>query len=161
MDLEFENPDNHNLDEFIKVDGMIFQDIYEPEEVKLERLTTYPSGCYLARDGEKPVGVLTTELWSDFHEPRIGSRAADFHDPQGKILYVTSFGLLNDYRGKGLGMRMVDLMKDHLEKHGLKHIYLRTSKARAFYEKAGFECLKTCRDEDGHYDIMKYTLNKG
>lgn len=56
-------------------------------------------------------------------------------------LYIQSLYLLENFRGKGIGRKTFDYIREHCEKSGIKKFYLgchpQNSKALGFYKKMG------------------------
>ncbi len=98
--------------------------IQEKRKTFEKRLEVFPQGFIILSDSSESTvkkfgnaltcGYLCSELWEDIPSPqddeKIYSRKFSLgHNPQythkstGKYLYITSFALLHDYRGRGTG----------------------------------------------------------
>lgn len=141
----------------MRVDLKAFGHKWDDEEVFLDRITVFPEGCLGIFEDDNLVAFITSEIWSDYHKPEYNRKASKHHDVNGKILYVTDMAVLPNYQGKGIGSKLVDLLKQLAKENCLDLIYLGTSKARKFYERNGFRFLKHVID-DYPYDLMEFKI---
>ncbi len=79
-------------------------------------------------------------------------------NPRQKHRGGLGMGLLPEYRGKGLGSKLLAAVLDHAKKFGLEkvelHVYTTNQPAVALYKKFGFEqegLIKKYRKLDGQY----------
>ncbi|AKL95734.1 GCN5-like N-acetyltransferase [Clostridium aceticum] len=100
---------NKDLKDIMKIEFSCFKlEICEKEEVFLERIEIFNDGFYVVEKNDTVVGYISTEIWE--YEEKIDSKWFDLghsisqlHNPNGTELYISSMGLLPNYRGKGLG----------------------------------------------------------
>ena len=71
---------------------------------------------------------------------------------------IRSIAVLPDYRGRGLGRRIVRELLDRLSSHGLREFYLLTIDADAYFRKRGFKPID--RDEI-HPQLLESAELKG
>lgn len=133
--------------------------LVEDRSVFLERLRVYREGFILlinAHDDEI-VGYLSTERWFykedvKFEEFRLGHGIYEAHNIQGEELYISSTGILPEYRGNGLGKRFFQEGIHFIlsREKGIKSLLLLVNHEwtipRSIYEKAGFS--EVCRFKD-------------
>jgi RimJ/RimL family protein N-acetyltransferase len=81
-----------------------------------------------------------------------------FENPRQSHRGGLGMGLLPEYRGKGLGSKLLSAVLDHSKKFGLEkvelHVYTTNLPAIAIYKKQGFEqegLIKKYRKLDGQY----------
>lgn len=151
--------------------------IQEKKRIFEKRLKIFPEGFLLLADCSDDVilknktalicGYLCAEKWDtlpDFanldekSEKLLKKRFSLSHNPalthktNGSILYVSSFALLKEYRGKGLGQKfflnsLAALCASHSE---IKKVVLLVNEdwknARKIYEKIGFRESYTLKD---------------
>ena len=97
----------------MKIERASFEpDIQETEVVFRRRIELFPDGFVLFTDSTgKTAGYLCSELWSDIPENpadfSVGHDISAMHCADGKILYISSFALLPEYRGHGNGTRLI------------------------------------------------------
>ncbi len=103
-------------------------------------------GC--RRSGE-PVGYLTAEIWDKAPPPsaegyRLGHRASERHNPEGRVLYISSFAVLPEARG-GTGRAFFSEALDLLCAENPKIdrvvfiVHEQWRAARHIYEGCGFQ----------------------
>jgi ribosomal-protein-alanine N-acetyltransferase len=84
--------------------------IQEKQETFLQRIQTFPQGFLLfsIEQNSVPLGYFASELWKSYtipHSFALEHSALKSHCPNGNILYISSFGLVNHCRGKGWGKK--------------------------------------------------------
>lgn len=104
------------------------------------RVDRFPDGQVFLEDGQTPVG-------------QVGIHTRDFAGK--KIGYINLFYLTPTYRGKGVGINLVQFAEDYFKLNGVSEYHLsvsaRNRKAIRFYEKIGMEQV----DEDEHLVRMR------
>lgn len=125
--------------------------IVEKEEVFRSRIETYNDGFYVAILTNKIIGYVSSELWEyveSYNHDRflLDHNINKYHNTSGRELYISSLGLLNQYRGQGYGSRLfnyiIDIHKDKIDSTILlvSHEF---KKAKLMYEKQGFKIVDT------------------
>ena len=111
-----------------------------PKEAYLECIEAYLSGeteygWYLCMDGEKIVGGL-------------GVIENDFHDRKDLAPNVCAVYTEEEYRGRGIAGKLLDLVVEDQRAHGISPLYLVTDHT-GFYERYGWEfyCMAQGDDE--------------
>lgn len=146
MKREYEN----EMDVWIKyADPKYFASFYETLRA-VETVTEFQSGIiknnlpsYYAVDGERVVGWVDISTGTN---PRLNHRGG------------LGMGLLQGYRGQGVGSQLMDASLKHAEKSGLEkvelHVYTSNLAAIALYRRFGFQeegLIKKYRKLDGRY----------
>ncbi len=138
-----------DLDDIWKIEEESFDpDIREERRIFRERMETFPPGFVILEGESSPAGYLCSELWSLEGDPSardftLGHSARERHDPCGKTLYISSFGIRAGLRGRGLGAAFFRGFLDYA-RAGIPHkeILLLVSDtwtgARAVYAAEGF-----------------------
>lgn len=159
--LKIENATLCDIKNIMQIEKESFApDIQESEEVFFERIKIFPEGFLLFFEedsgleknpadlqGRIPFGYFSTELWSgipDAQDFAVGHDIKKLHSPHGKILYISSFALSKNARGKGNGFALFLQSLERLEKQFLleREVLLVNEKwqgAKHIYEKAGFK----------------------
>lgn len=70
--------------------------------------------------------------------------------------WICSVMIFDEYRKKGYGSKMIELISNEAQKLGYNTVYLWTDQAPKFYEKNGFSFLQTVEKDDGSYGKMYY-----
>ena len=114
-----------DLDSIMKIERQAFiPPIQEKKRVFEKRLRIFPNGFVILSDASEKVvkenlgaltcGYICTEIWESFPDKNLDEKAFSrrfalghnikhTHFENGACLYVSSFALLQTYRGKGLG----------------------------------------------------------
>ena len=128
------------------------EEVREKRELFLERIQVFPEGFIIMEIEEKYAGYITSELWNfkEYRERRnfmINHSIKKCHDYNGKELYITSFAVKSEYRGKNYGKLMFEYFMDKMkEKYSPNCISLivaeRWEKAVDIYIKNGFKIVE-------------------
>lgn len=167
-----------DLDEIMKVENQSFaKNIQEKKSVFKQRIETFSDGFLLFEtdksdlskstveksnaenfaeiERKKIVGYFCTELWE-----KIPKNSEDFalnhdikkvHSKNGKILYISSFALLKEFRGNGNGKKLFTQSLDFLRaKFDFEKILLLVNEnwiaAKKIYLSYGFKEIFTCKN---------------
>lgn len=134
-------PTRKNWKKICTIDKEIFKEGHEGDSVLVNRLRTFPEGCFVALDKGREVGYLSAEIWSKKHKIASNINASENHDEKGTILYISGLGVLPHYQNKKIGSQLLEKAIHLAQKRKLKRIILRTHAIRSkrFYEKFGFQ----------------------
>ncbi|MCQ2591887.1 MAG: GNAT family N-acetyltransferase [Treponema sp.] len=140
-----------DISQIMKVEKNAFiPQIQEEEKVFSKRIELCPSLFFVFEADEKIFGYFCAEYLSKVPEKpdelKLGHTPEDSLATK-KILYISSFAILSDFRGQGLGKKLwADAVKK-LEEKKPEKIFLLVNKvwtgAKHIYEQSGFSVLKT------------------
>lgn len=155
--IRLENAKLSDIESIMKIEKVSFApEIQENEETFLERIKVFPEGFFVfrAEDNENPIGYFSSELWTEIPDEKdfsVGHSIKKLHSKSGKIVYISSFALIPEVRGKGNGFL---LFKESLKK--LENIFLPKKEtllvnekwlgAKKIYEKYGFSETKKIKN---------------
>lgn len=119
-----------DIDAIMRIERQAFiPSIQEKKSAFEKRIKVFQQGFPILCDcGEKNVkenggalvcGYFCSEIWDSMPQPSdsdkvfsrrfaLGHNIKDTHSPSGKYLYVSSFALLREYQGKGLGKKFFE-----------------------------------------------------
>lgn len=119
-----------DIDSIMKIERQAFiPQIQEKKKTFEKRLEIFPNGFLILSDASETAvkqngnavtcGYLCSEIWSSLPSPtdsdeiftrkfKLGHNIKDTHDANGRYLYISSFAILRDYQGKGLGKRFFE-----------------------------------------------------
>ena len=119
-----------DIDSIMKIERQAFiPQIQEKKKTFEKRLEIFPNGFLILSDASEAAvkqngnavtcGYLCSEIWSSLPSPtdsdeiftrkfKLGHNIKDTHDSSGRYLYISSFAILRDYQGKGLGKRFFE-----------------------------------------------------
>lgn len=138
-----------DLDDILRVEKESFvPDIQESRETFLQRLAVFPDGFIVFEHEKTKAGYLCSELWDGIPAGTeifsVGHDIRTSHCQSGSVLYISSFALLQEFRGKGNGSRLFcAAVRRLVQKLTVKTVVLMVNEnwknARFIYEKAGFQ----------------------
>ncbi|MTI71599.1 MAG: GNAT family N-acetyltransferase [Firmicutes bacterium] len=139
-----------DIKDIMKIEKDSFDNnIIEQEHVFKERIRIFNDGFLVATLNNKVIGYICSELWN-FNDDlnidafRLGHSISECHINNGNELYISSMGLLKEYRGFGYGSNMFNFLinKHKSNSNKIKSVILLVSyefkKAKQMYEKQGF-----------------------
>ena len=116
-----------DMDSIMKIERQAFiPQIQEKKKTFEKRMEIFPNGFLILSDASEKVvkengnaltcGYLCSEIWSSFPNEsdsdevfkrkfKLGHNIKDTHTQNGAFLYISSFAILRDYQGKGLGRK--------------------------------------------------------
>ncbi|ABO50050.1 GCN5-related N-acetyltransferase [Desulforamulus reducens MI-1] len=153
MSETFRFANTEDINDILAIEELSFADgVKESRVVYLDRISTFPEGFLLLEmtESTKPVGYICSELWTfaENLKPKkleLGHSIKDAHIPQGNELYISSMGLLPEFRGAGLGKKMLqELMERTIKSHPkvISVVLIVSEKwqaAQNTYKKLGFQ----------------------
>ena len=132
-------------EEIAALDEAIFGWYGAQEEAAIirSRLLTFPQGC-AALEGRSGGGepfiaaYLTTEKWAEVREPALDEDPRESHQPDGRVLNITTLAVAPACQNQGLGARMLDRAISVARQEGCSQIVLETAHAERFYLRHRF-----------------------
>ncbi|MDN5343267.1 GNAT family N-acetyltransferase [Oceanotoga sp. DSM 15011] len=162
-----------DLESIMKIEYESFDtDIAENEKIFKKRIKNFSDGFYIIKIKNEVIGYICSELWEyeenlNIEKFELNHSMDKFHKMNGTELYISSFGLLKNYRKKGFGKVLFDVLMNRItQKYDIKSVVLIVSEkweaAKKIYIDHGFENIKVLNDffndeEDGI--IMRKKLN--
>jgi len=163
-----------DIDSIMKIERQAFiPQIQEKKKTFEKRLEIFPNGFLILSDASEKVvkenrsaltcGYLCSEIWSSFPSAgdsddvfmrkfKLGHNIKDTHDANGRFLYISSFALLREYQGKGLGARFFENSLAALcgSFRNVEKVVLIVNEewkgAIKIYKSLGFEEVRTLKD---------------
>lgn len=97
----------NDLSHIVKIENSSFTpDIQESPAVFLDRINTFSEGTilYFESEGTEASGYFSSEIWASIPPAKpqyysLGHSSSKRHDPQGSVLYISSFAVLPSSRG--------------------------------------------------------------
>lgn len=151
--MNFRNAIVEDIDGIMEMEQDSFhEEVREKRELFLERIKVFSEGFIIMEIDGKYAGYMTSELWN-FKDNRekndfmINHSIEKCHNCNGKELYITSFAVKSEYRGKNYGKLMFEYFMDKMkEKYKPECISLivaeRWVKAVEIYKKNGFKIIE-------------------
>ena len=149
-----------DLDTVVMLDNAIFEpEAQEDRKVYEDRFIIYPEGHFQLIHCGKAIGYLTSEIWMELHDLAMNRKASLYHDPNGKIVMVSAFGVLPEFQGKGMGTLLFTHFIKIMRGRAFTSIVLRpATKAIPLYSRFGFKKIGEEEDHIERYDVMEMKL---
>ncbi|MCQ2586120.1 MAG: GNAT family N-acetyltransferase [Treponema sp.] len=153
MSLKIVQAEEFYIEEIMHVEKNCFiQAIQEEKEVFLSRMEKTPFFVFVDEESGKVAGYISAEYMEKV--PEQASEIALNHKPSGKatdIIYISSFALLPEYRGTGLGKEMWSRSCSLFENlPGVKTLVLLVNEewkgAFHIYENSGFKQIQVFQE---------------
>ncbi len=161
MAFKFEQAQPEDIYEIMRIEDESFApEVRERQSVFQNRLETFPGGNFVLVQNIDPrqlAGYFSAEIWnaippSDAAEWALGYSASERHNPEGTVLYVSSFAVEQESRRTATKNSTIQGPGGFLFKLAINYITARNaalrtiafivhedwSAARHIYEKAGF-----------------------
>lgn len=147
---------------------VLFRKIIPGDDIYLHNIITYvmhefganPDGTVLADPSIKKMYQYYKDNGSVYYVAVVdgiiagGCGIKQLENTDEKICELQRMFLLPQYRGMGIGKRLLELSINEAKAFGYKNCYLESlsnmNEARKFYEKAGFCCIKSPIGKTGH-----------
>ena len=114
----------------------------ESPEVIGARLAVFPAGCVVLEATEQEsvsiAGYLTTEKWSSSREPALDEDPYSSHQPDGKVLCITTLAVAPTFQRRGIGPQLLEQALLVAAQEKCSQIILETAHAQGWYERLGF-----------------------
>lgn len=79
-------------------------------------------------------------------------RDMDIDEPWGP--WLANFYVLPEYRSAGVGKRLIEALLAHCEANAIPQLYLFTPETRQYYERLGWQTIRSCEYHSETVDIM-------
>lgn len=145
----------------VALDQKIFGEYGAQEEPAIirSRLLIFPQGCVVLESHSMDVpaaaetlgygarqssgrrfmaGYLTTEKWDMLREPTLDEDPRETHQPDGRVLHITTLAVDPTCQNQGLGTRLLDHAVAIARREACLQIILETARAEQFYLRHGF-----------------------
>lgn len=113
-DIKFRTANKNDSNYIIEIEQSSFSKIIcEDKDVFLQRIETFEKGFIVMEYCNKVIGYICSEIWEysekiDKDRFRFGHLIKDCHKANGNEVYISSFGILPEARGYGLGKAMFE-----------------------------------------------------
>lgn len=170
-DIVFRTARENDIESIMNIERSSFSaDICEKEDVFIERIRVFKDGFYIMEYQGQVIGYLCSEIWNykekiDDSDFVLGHSIRTAHDTEGNEVYISSMGILPDFRGMGLGKLMFEeFLKYIIRKYEkIKSQVLIVSEnwnnARKIYIKNGFEEVAILKNFFYHRDAPRLKEN--
>lgn len=156
--VKFRTANENDIKDIMNIEISSFrEDICEKEEVFLERMNIFPEGFFIMEYDRKIIGYLCSEIWEykewvEEEDFTLGHSIEKYHNQNGSELYISSMGILVNFRGIGMGKLMFEEFLRFMirTKKSLKSVILIVSEnwenARRIYSNNGFKEILIIKD---------------
>ena len=125
----------------------------KPETFEL-RLTAFPDGFIVLIAENEIAAFGCSEKWLTEREPGLDENPMITHQPDGRILCITSMAVKMKYRGRGYGLLVLDKLIEIAHREGCRKIVIQTTDAQGLYLKRGFATVQSRTEREASLDVM-------
>jgi ribosomal-protein-alanine N-acetyltransferase len=140
-----------DIENILKLEEKCFNALTrEKKEVYLERIEVFPDGFIVLERDKQFIGAISSEIWQYVADIQRSAFTLDHSikkqiDLTGDELYISSIGILPEYRKYGFGEALFDALIRNIKlkypnvTHGILLINEEWKAARKIYEKNNFK----------------------
>jgi len=125
----------------------------KPETFQL-RLTAFPDGFIVLIAENEIAAFGCSEKWLTEREPGLDENPMVTHQPDGRILCITSMAVKMKYRGRGYGLLVLDRLIEIAHREGCRKIVIQTTHAQGLYLKRDFATVQSRTEREASLDVM-------
>ena len=125
----------------------------KPETFQL-RMTAFPEGFIILVAENEVAGYGCSEKWLTEREPGVDENPLATHQPDGRILCITTMAVKTKFRGRGYGLRLLDKFIEIAHREGCKKIVVETAHAQGLFQKRGFQTVRNRTERGISLDVM-------
>ena len=129
----------------------------QPETFPL-RLTAFPDGFIILVAENEVAGFGCSEKWLTEREPGLDENPLVTHQPEGRILCITSMAVKTNFRGRGYGLRILDKLMEIAHNEGCRKIVVETTHAQGLFLKRGFKTVQNRTERGISLDVMSLDI---
>lgn len=128
--------------------------IAEQPETFLLRLRAFPDGFIILVAENEVAGFGCSEKWLTVREPGLDENPLVTHQPDGRVLCITSMAVKGKYQGRGYGMRILDKLIEIAHRERCQQVVLETTHAQGLFLKRGFTTVQNRTERGISLDVM-------
>lgn len=128
-----------------------------PETFQL-RLRAFPDGFIILVADNEIAAYGCSEKWLAEREPGLDENPAVTHQPEGRILCITSMAVKTKFRGRGYGLRILDKFLEIAHGERCQKIILETTHAQGLFLKRGFKTVQNRTERGISLEVMSLDL---
>src|SRR5574341_155577 len=122
------------------------------------RLNAFPDGFIILVTDNEIAAFGCSEKWLTEREPGLDENPWATHHLDGRILCITAMAVKMKYRGRGLGLRVLDKLMEIAHREGCRKIVLETTHAQGLFLKRGFQTVHTRTERGISLDVMSLDI---
>ena len=126
----------------------------EKPETFHHRLTAFPDGFVILVTDNEIAAYGCSEKWLTEREPGLDEDPVVIHQPEGRILCITTLAVKMKYRGRGYGSRILDKFLEIAHGERCQKIVLETAYAQGFFLKRGFKSVQKRMERGISLEVM-------
>ena len=130
----------------------------EKQETFQLRLTAFPDGFIILVAENEIAAFGCSEKWLAEREPGLDEDPMATHQPDGRILCITSMAVKMKFRGRGYGLLVLDKLIDIAHREGCRKIVLETTHAQGLFLKRGFTPVQHRTERGVSLDVMSLDI---
>ena len=133
----------------------------ECDDVIIERLTTYPNGCFVAEFENSIIGYILSHPTYLAKPPRINTKLGNISADVNSY-FIHDVSISAEYRKKGIANALIQAIIDHAKSQNYPTLTLiAVQNSELFWSKYGFESMSFDREKQLELDniLAEYHCN--
>jgi ribosomal protein S18 acetylase RimI-like enzyme len=130
----------------------------QPDTFQL-RLKAFPDGFIILVADHEIAAYGCSEKWLTEREPGLDEDPVVIHQPEGRILCITTLAVKMKYRGRGYGSRILDKFLEIAHGERCQKIVLETAYAQGFFLKRGFKTVQKRMERGISLEVMSLDID--
>jgi ribosomal protein S18 acetylase RimI-like enzyme len=130
----------------------------EKSETFQLRLSAFPDGFIILVADNEIAAFGCSEKWLTERELGLDENPLVTHQPEGRILCITSMAVKMNHRGRGFGLRILDKLIEIAHREGCRKIVLETTHAQGLFLKRGFKTVQNRTERGISLDVMSLDI---
>ena len=121
-------------------------------------LTAFPNGFIILVADNEIAAYGCSEKWLAERERGVGDNPLKTHQPDGRVLCITSLAVKASHQGKGYSLLVLDKLMEIAHNEGCRQIVVETPHAQDLYLKRGFQTVRTRTEGEISLDVMSLDI---
>lgn len=130
----------------------------EKQETFQRRLTAFPNGFIILVAENEIAAYGCSEKWLAERELSLDENPLVTHQPDGRILCITSLAVKTKYQGRGYDLRILDKLIETAHQEGCKRIVSGTAHAQDLFLQRGFETVQARTERGIALNVMSLDI---
>lgn len=121
-------------------------------------LTAFPNGFIILVAENEIAAYGCSEKWLTERERGLDENPLKTHQPDGRVLCITTMAVKTKYKGRGYDSLLLDKMMEIAHNEGCRKIMLETRDAQDLFQSRGFKTVQHRAERGASVDVMSLDI---